>query len=516
MIEILIVDDERHVREGLRDLVPWASLGVEVCGIADDGESALHFLAERRVDILLTDVRMTHLNGIELSRRARLLYPEIKIVFISGYGDTEYLKAALQLSAVDYVFKPVNLEEVARVIQKVAVMVEEERVAHARSAYLEALAEESLPLLRDEFLRDWTSGAFASQEDWRAPARFVRLEVQGPWLPVTLQAEDARHRNLSGVMLRRLLAERLEGALSIPRQHTLSVLWPCGGEDAPALLPALEDARRALREEYQVALVAGVGVETADPLRIPAALQAAQDALKKRFFHQEQSILFLDGEEEPEPSACAMPRLPLLQMEERLLAADREGLLALVRAAFERFAALQGKTRYARAAMMHIALHCAQALAALGLSAECLPVLELFLEAGTLRQMEHALSEWLGEAVARVAALDDRPHQAVVRDVCAYIRAHPGGHITLDSLAQRVHHAPTYLSALFKRETGGTVGDFLLTCRMERAMSLLRDTNDTVLAIARTVGYADAAHFTRLFKRSCGMTPQQYRKQAAR
>ena len=64
MIEILIVDDERHVREGLRDLVPWASLGVEVCGIADDGESALHFLAERRVDILLTDVRMTHLNGI--------------------------------------------------------------------------------------------------------------------------------------------------------------------------------------------------------------------------------------------------------------------------------------------------------------------------------------------------------------------------------------------------------------------------------------------------------------------
>ncbi|HML47034.1 MAG TPA: helix-turn-helix domain-containing protein, partial [Clostridia bacterium] len=454
--------------------------------------------------------------GIELSRRARALYPEMKIVFISGYGDAEYLKAALQLGAVDYVFKPVNLEEVARVIQKVAAMVEAERSTRAHGAYLEALAEESLPLLRDEFLRDWTGGAFASPEAWRASADFVRLEIQGPWLPVTLQAEDARHRNLSGVMLRRLLGERLGGALSVPRQHTLSVLWPCGGEDAPALIPDLEAARQALREDYQVTLVAGVGVETADPLRVPAALQAAQDALQKRFFHQERNLLFFEEEEAPEPSACASPRLPLLQMEERLLAADRAGLLALVRTTSERFAAASGEIRHARAAMMHVVLHCAQALSALGLQAECLPTLEFFLEACALRQKEHALSEWLDEAVAQVAALDDRPHQAAVRDVCAYIRAHPGEHITLDSLAQRVHHAPTYLSALFKRETGGTVGDFLLTCRMERAMSLLRESNDTVLAIAQAVGYADAAHFTRLFKRSCGMTPQQYRKQATR
>ena len=516
MIEILIVDDERHVREGLRDLMPWSSLGVEVCGIADDGESALDILVATRADILLTDVRMTHMNGIELGRRACALYPEMKVVFISGYGDAEYLKAALQLGAVDYVFKPVNLEEVARVIQKVAAVVETERGTCAHNAYLEALAEESLPLLRDEFLRDWTGGAFASAEDWRASASFVRLRVQGPWLPVTLQAEDARHRNLSGVMLRRMLGERLEGVLSVPRQHTLSVLWPCGGENAPALIPALEAARLALRREHQVVLIAGVGVETEDPLRVPAALQAAQDALKKRFFDQERSILFFEEAEASEPSACAAPRQPLLQMEERLLAADHAGLLALVRTTLERIAAAGGEIRNARTAMMHITLHCAQALSTLGLQAECLPTLEFYLEACALRQMEHALSEWLDGAVAQVAALDDRPHQAVVRDVCAYIRAHPGEHITLDSLAQRVHHASTYLSALFKRETGGTVGDFLLTCRMEKAMCLLRDTNDTVLANAQTVGYADAAHFTRLFKRSCGMTPQQYRKQAAR
>lgn len=108
MYKLLVVDDEQTVRHGLRHYMNWEKYGIEFSGEADDGDTALEAVGQLMPDIVLTDVRMPHMDGIALSQEIRSRYPHIKIVFVSGHDDSEYMKSAMKVSAVDYIFKPVK------------------------------------------------------------------------------------------------------------------------------------------------------------------------------------------------------------------------------------------------------------------------------------------------------------------------------------------------------------------------------------------------------------------------
>lgn len=116
---VLVVDDEKMPREILRDHLPWAELGVERIDVAEDGAQALEIARQHRPDIVISDVKMPRMNGLELAGEVRALYPECQFVFLSGYTDKEYLKGAIKLRAASYVEKPIDLEEIASVLREV-------------------------------------------------------------------------------------------------------------------------------------------------------------------------------------------------------------------------------------------------------------------------------------------------------------------------------------------------------------------------------------------------------------
>ena len=103
MIKLLIADDESFTRQGIVETMPWKDLNIYDIREAFDGENAFEILKDFEPDIILTDVRMPRLNGIELSFKARELYPNCSIIFMSGYSDKEYLKSAIHLKAISYV-----------------------------------------------------------------------------------------------------------------------------------------------------------------------------------------------------------------------------------------------------------------------------------------------------------------------------------------------------------------------------------------------------------------------------
>ena len=111
MIKVLIADDERFTRQGILDMVDWDNLNVSEVKEAYDGINALEILKDFEPNILLTDVRMPRLNGIDLAFKTRELYPNCMILFMSGYSDKEYLKSAIKLKAINYVEKPIEIEE---------------------------------------------------------------------------------------------------------------------------------------------------------------------------------------------------------------------------------------------------------------------------------------------------------------------------------------------------------------------------------------------------------------------
>ena len=168
MYKLLIVDDEYQSRRGLRDLFDWESMGVTVVADASDGDEALPLLTELRPDILLTDVRMHRMDGLELAREARKLLPGIGIVFISGYSDADYLRDALQVEAMDYIYKPIRLTELQKAMQRVIARLDQQNET-------QMLLEKSKPLLAERFLRSWFHGRLDDEQAIRDKLHLLRM-----------------------------------------------------------------------------------------------------------------------------------------------------------------------------------------------------------------------------------------------------------------------------------------------------------------------------------------------------
>ncbi len=175
MFRLLIVDDERTTREGLRDCVEWHKYGVEVAAVAYNGQEALKWLLQETVDIVLTDVVMPMMDGIELVKQIRQRQIPVKIIFVSGYWDMPYLKSAFQLDAIDYILKPVKLTELEKVIQKVvSICIEEQNERKVLQELKNKLAA-SMPLLREQFLNKLISGRFRDKESIFQRASFLEI-----------------------------------------------------------------------------------------------------------------------------------------------------------------------------------------------------------------------------------------------------------------------------------------------------------------------------------------------------
>ena len=114
----ILCDDNEIILEGLRTQVQWNALGIDLCATAANGQEALELVKEFKPDILITDIKMPYIDGLELSKRAQQLNPQIVILIISAYDDFEYARSAIHLGALDYILKPINIDSLNQLLIK--------------------------------------------------------------------------------------------------------------------------------------------------------------------------------------------------------------------------------------------------------------------------------------------------------------------------------------------------------------------------------------------------------------
>lgn len=166
MIRLLIVDDESATRNGLLRYMDWKGLGVDMIQTAESGQEALAMCEDFQPDLVLSDIRMRGMNGVEMCTILHEKYPECRIIFISGYSDKEYLKAAIELGAVNYVEKPVDTEELKRAVQKAMASILETR-RHRNEG--ERLSKSEAYLRREAFFLSSAAGNLENPQNrtWR-------------------------------------------------------------------------------------------------------------------------------------------------------------------------------------------------------------------------------------------------------------------------------------------------------------------------------------------------------------
>jgi two-component system response regulator YesN len=525
-MRLLIVEDEYYARQGIIEEIDLPSLGFDQVRQADDGLNALAVAKDFPPDVVLADVRMPRMDGIEMCFALRKRFPDCRIVFMSGYADKEYLKAAIELKAVSYIEKPFRTRELREVLARAAALCRDDQERNRREAELLVRAEAGEPLLRSEMALMLVQQA----PDERRLQRV--LEASGLSLPADSAVAVAiarpagrafpddhafRERFLAAAEAEIAAASGLKGLAAFR-----------GIEEAVLVLYAHPEQRRALSEAALGAplgrllrafsgngMVMGVSPASTGLSTASASCRAARSALAAAFFLGPGAIAF---DETAGRAALARDSGAIDDLQACLDREDGPGALArmdgLVRAM-----RVSGSrdTSQARDFFTRLLLRLAAFAERRGvepfMGEESVRLLSETIErAGTLEYTAVLLE-------ARIRLIFERLEQDADegRVVAGVKRAVHHGYqrhgLSIEDIARDVGLSPAYVCRLFKEATGETIHRYMAVYRLERAKELLADPRQPKMTeVAARAGFSDAHYFARAFRKETGVAPSEFRE----
>lgn len=499
MWSVMLVDDEPAVVEGLRDHVDWVSFGAEVGGVAYNGREALALFERLKPNIVITDIYMPGMDGLELMEAIRTRAPHTAFVILSGYDTFEYAQRSLRFGAVDYLLKPATLDEITAVIGKA--------VQHCRDSVLRRRLEEELPCLREYFLLRLLRNDGNAEE-----AQFLGLSalLEGPFSVALVSLERPRETSEADWQMMRLFARDAatgDGVYALPH-------W---GSEMPVVLHRPADASgwcRALLEKLQAGCAATVtiGLSRSAPTVREAYAQAREALGYKEILGTGRLI----SGDRVTLEADMLPAYPLEQ-NRSLLEAIRYGDAGEVsRQVRELYRSLKkAPASYVRGVSLELYGLAATAMSERGQAMEELCPLEQFWTGvGTASPEEVGawVEDRLCEVAGRLNVRRETRHNRVLKELEVLIAARYAEDLTLESLAKSVYLSRTYVAWLFKQLKGCSFLEYLTRFRMEKAKELLVATDRSVCDIAEQVGYKNAAYFSRIFREHFGQMPSELRR----
>jgi two-component system response regulator YesN len=292
LYKVLLADDEKLDLEGMKAFVPWNDLRMEVVDGVSNGFAACKVLEEVKIDILVTDVNMPNMSGLELAKRALEKWKDIKIIFVSGYQDFNYAKQALSLNACDYLLKPMDDQELIDSLIKVSKIIDEERTH-------QELFWQMVPLVKNEFLLQLFEGSYNAtglnvinneyhMKDFVWPGRISILELDDiPWkLNVSEEKEQAVAMN-----------SLLQQVASICNMHDIKQICKISNRrlalmmEETTVLSVLEQLIRQIKNELSFTMTIGVGGVFQGITEIQHSYKQATEALNYKMFQGKGKVI---------------------------------------------------------------------------------------------------------------------------------------------------------------------------------------------------------------------------------
>lgn len=514
MYRILIVDDEPIIRNGIEAFIDWEKEGLSVEAICANGAEALAAMEDHPVDILITDIRMPVMNGLELMKQAFELYPWLKVIMISSYSDFEYVREGLKLGAVDYLLKAaLKPEELLAVLRRCISMLEEERRKEAE--FQQGAAYRERKSIEQEIKRLIVQGEVqVSLIDW-APAWFkqgyacVYLILDGA--EELKENQGCLHVQLLMEDLQELFYEQAnEGAAMVMGDSGMFLVFPDNGGDAEL---RLRYWKKSVETDLGVSLSAGLTVEKGIA-RILKGLADSRTACQRRFFEGLGFVYVWEGSTENKGTAqVSMAEIeppdwkPLFEM-----IRSGDPISSAVEYATERWKALSLNPEQVKQEACDLLTEICELQAHAGPPLS--ELLDLLERTETLEQIASLLKsglENIGKTlIPRLA--DKGSGGQLITLAMEYIALHYSENLTLQIVADTVHVSKNYFSVLFKKQTGQNFIDYLIELRIREAKRLLAKDDVRISAISESTGFNDVNYFRKLFKKITGLTPLEYRE----
>lgn len=504
MIKILIVDDERLERNGIKFLLKREQEEFEVVE-ACNGKDALGVLQSGKVDILLSDIKMPYMNGLELAAQARTMYPDMPIVIFSGYNDFSFAREALRYGVSDYVLKPVDPDEFHKTMEKVihnlACRREQEEKQTKQEDYLKKyFLLQYLFTGKEENIRSAEELVGLDAGGLNRYNRLVLAGSQGNFFEIE---EDAFMDDLKEKIQRNFLY------LNLNSNESLFLFREKSGDYQRLAMQLYH----FFKQKYDAECYFAVSLQVEHYEDIPDLLPQLEQLLEEQFYQPGTHVFSMEKQEET--GAGTVQDAQVLQnIIDDIRHKDVKHL-------WQNFHRMEQKYREQNQfSEMYVKFVFSSILkeisAVFGDSGErelsrkvdrlyrCRTIQEVLEITGSaIQELEEFLNEESGgfrDEITRVKS---------------YIYHHFEEELGTEMLARQVCLSPGYLSYIFKKETGVNLNRFIRDCRMNKAKELLESTNRKVADIAGSVGFSNNSYFCRSFREYFGDTPESFRKGTA-
>lgn len=514
-MNVLLVDDEAVDLEWLRRRVAASPFNLNVIGTANSGFAALKLMETEQIDIILSDIRMPIMSGMEFARKAKEMNPQVQIVFISGHEDFSYAKEALQLSAAGYLLKPVDDGELHDMLAELCSKVEKERERHRT-------VEEALSLVNQELLLRWLNDAQTSEPQPHIKP-FLEQQIRYGTAVAMIECDDLEWK-LSNEDRAGQVAQLERFVMKNARDNGMGTLL-VGHDSRFILLSGMQEERFAqlleeliiaVRTSFPVTITAGIGMRASGIGQLRESYRQAQAALSAKWLLGKNRLIKDGSKSSPHRALAPNVEETASQMLQAILEYDLVLIDDCLQKLFNRNMSISRKNDiYDLIIRITSKLHA-------DLLQQNENLYELLMwdshQPAVLFQFETMddIISWLRRRFFELSELlyvkKQKQKRKLFEEIAQYVEEQLEHRVTLKEVAARFDFTPNYLGTLFKEETGELFSDFLNERRMKRVCRLLADPTLKVYEIAERVGYKNIIYFNRQFKQSTGMTPGEYRK----
>lgn len=544
-LKLLIAEDEDTIREGIVNMIDWNSHQIEVMGEAGNGSEALALMESEQPDLLLTDIRMPQMNGLELIEAGRRRGYDFRSIILSGYNEFSYAKQAIALGVVDYVLKPCRPEEILKTVLKAKELIERRCCQENEQLKRDRSWHKNAPLVKSQVLSQWIHHPPVPLERRQELIGELAMAIshEGPQIGLVSFDFDPPSAGGSGqdfVLLRYAALNIISETLSpiykgkIETFHDGNLLLWIGsglaGTDSrksyrtPIYLKEQIGMLQSNLEKYlKLSISIAVGSCRADISEAHLSYKEALQAMESRFLNGKGGVYFYTegsgviGGGAQEIGILDDPELNVLE-DEMLVAVgagSNELALDLLEQWLERFRGNPGCLKQEvniRATAFVVRLkRLAQEKQVAGFEwkQHLVNWMEQAPQIETLEELSTILNKIMQNVVE--AFSKHRPLHRTVVTALEIIRNKYNTNLSLEYVAKEAYVSNTYLSSLFRQELGVNFLDYLHQYRVEEAKKLLRQ-NLKMYAVAKLVGYGEERHFSATFKKWTGLTPSQYQK----
>ncbi|GIO62795.1 response regulator [Paenibacillus cineris] len=526
--KLCVIDDIKSVVEMVSRKPPWQEHGIEVTGTALNGEAGLQIIRETRPDIVLTDIRMPRMDGLQMTRAILEVLPDCKIIILSAYSEFSYAQEAIRLGALDFVKKPFSLEEIVNAVLKARELCREERQETARLAVMEAKIKESLPILRQEYLT-FLLHHQTTEADARSRWAYLDIPLDQHDFFVFVAEIDHFAEKLSGQpvqeveLLRFSLHNILEETISaltrgvIIREATDRYVCIMNGSDPETAALITEACCTNVSRFSRHTISIGVGLGTAAIQELGTAYRQALSALGYHFYTGGNGVYHYSNIENKPLSLHSYSAAA----EQELLFALRSGNSAKSLQVLDQLFAelldsgLLPEPRYVESVGYELSSRICRVLLEQFPYGQVEP-LELRIAAmknqvhPSLQDIRDLLSWLCREACALVEQARSLESTRIIRQAVEYIHSHLDTGLSLEQMAKQINLSQGYFSNLFKKVQGISFQQYVMHEKMEKAKAMLISGRQ-VQEIAQDLGYEHRRYFSEVFKKYTGMTPSEFK-----